>query len=327
MRIGIRADGGKGVGLGHLGRCMALAEAFAHFGEKPIFLDVTPECRRWVSERGFPMRRWDSFRWDILIADSYRFTPRDWKNCRLRSRTLLVIDDSGKFSGACDWILNGHIFARNLSFSAPPGATLLLGTRFFPLGRYYWEPCWDRRFPNRVRNVLVTLGGGNQAILGRILSQVRSTLPQASIHAVLSPLATRKPRPAERGLIWHENPRSLRPLLKACDLAISGGGQTLYECAFMGVPTLTMSIGINQELNIQALAEAGVVLALRGNDAGSPAFLRRLAPVLRRLDGTPALRRRLSHKGRAVVDGLGALRVASLLLWDAKARATLVPKR
>lgn len=304
--IGIRADGGARAGLGHLGRCAALAQAFARLGARPVFLDVPAECRGWVEERGFGLARTASRRWDIIVADSYRFAPRDLKDLRRAARTLLVIDDFGTFSAPCDWVLNGHLYAPGLSHRAPPGAGLLLGPKFHPMRSEYWTRPRPKSFPARIRRLLVTLGGGDSGpLLTRTLRAARAALPRAELHVVLGPLAASRPELSGPGIVLYRGLPSLKALIERCDAAVSAAGQTLYEVAFAGTPAVAVLRGPDQEGNFRSMTAARAALS------GGP-----LTAALRRLDKNVALRRAMSERGRSLLDGRGALRVARLLLGE-----------
>ena len=51
----IRADGNTQIGMGHVMRCLSIAEAAADLGErcKSVFLTADDECRSLIEERGF----------------------------------------------------------------------------------------------------------------------------------------------------------------------------------------------------------------------------------------------------------------------------------
>ena len=255
------------------------------------------------------MGRFESGRWDILIADSYRFGKRDWRALRLQARELVVIDDSGRTPCDCDWVLNGQPFAPELTWKSKRRTSLMLGAKFLPLRREYWRHAGPRRHGGPIKKLLVTLGGGRSALVKGVVETSLRELPKAQVHAVLGPHCA-PPRLRDARLTWHQGLASLRPLIAACDAAVSGGGQTLYELATTGTPAIAIPLAANQYRNVSSLADAGVVLS-----AGRAAT--RLAPALRKLDRLPGLRQEMSGLGQALIDGRGALRVARALCGDA----------
>ena len=101
--------------------------------------------------------------------------------------------------------------------------------------------------------------------------------------------------------------------MSAADLAVSGGGQTLYELAATGVPTVALCLADNQEPNIAALAGVSLLSAGRLPEAAADGF-HRIEEGCRQLAADRALRQRLSDAGRSLIDGQGAARVAEVIL-------------
>jgi spore coat polysaccharide biosynthesis predicted glycosyltransferase SpsG len=88
------------------------------------------------------------------------------------------------------------------------------------------------------------------------------------------------------------------------DLAVTAAGMTLYECLASGTPVVATCLADNQRPNFEALSRAGLIM--RGEPLLSKAVLR--------LAEDAALREALSARGREVVDGKGAPRVAAEIL-------------
>jgi len=61
-------------------------------------------------------------------------------------------------------------------------------------------------------------------------------------------------------IVVHEQPRDMRALMLAAGLAISGGGQTTFELAATGTPTVAIRLADNQTLTLETLAEAGALI-------------------------------------------------------------------
>lgn len=93
------------------------------------------------------------------------------------------------------------------------------------------------------------------------------------------------------------------------DLAVSAAGTSVLELCCIGVPTAVIAVADNQSVGYAAAVAAGVVVGL-GERAASPrSWTERLAPLLR----DPALRSSLAARARATVDGDGAARLLDLL--------------
>jgi RimJ/RimL family protein N-acetyltransferase len=100
-------------------------------------------------------------------------------------------------------------------------------------------------------------------------------------------------------------------LMAQADLAIGAGGSATWERCALGVPTLALCLADNQRELLRQAGRHGLVCApdFDGGIDAAP-----LALHLQALLDNSALRHQLSHRGMALVDGLGADRVAAELL-------------
>src|SRR5439155_324097 len=104
-------------------------------------------------------------------------------------------------------------------------------------------------------------------------------------------------------VVLHESPKHLRDLMLAVDLAITGGGQTVYELAATGTPMVAIGLAANQTPNVDAMRAAGA-LAYAG-DVHDAALGPGLVATLAALAADPWRRADMSRRGRALVDGRG----------------------
>ena len=178
------------------------------------------------------------------------------------SKTLLNFDDFGTLTGPCDWILSSHIYAPAMSFKADSGCGFLVGPKFHPMRSEYWTPRGSKATLPRIRDLLIVLGGGDGwGLAGAAVDTAARALPKARIHVVLGPLAA--PLKTERKNVFaYRDLPHLRKLIEKADAAVSAGGQTLYELAFIGTPTVAVNLGKDQGDNIRGLEEAGAAISI-----------------------------------------------------------------
>jgi UDP-2,4-diacetamido-2,4,6-trideoxy-beta-L-altropyranose hydrolase len=302
MRVALCADGGS-AGLGHLGRCAALGQALKELGHSVVFADVPRKNRAWLAALGFrsvPL----GARYDVIVGDSYRFSPSKLRRLRARSAVLMLMDDDGSVKAPCDIVFNGNLGAEKLRFSAPASAKRLLGPKYALMRSAYWRPAKKKRIAPSIRRLLVTMGGLKDADdlmhVNNVVHEVQSAQPGTRVTALMGDFPSLPyPRPGVRFL---RGVRPLRPLFEAHDAAVVAGGQTIYEAAFTGTPMLIWMKSRNQAPQSAAMIRAG---------AAADGSWRNLARALRSL--TPARRAKMSRAGMKLVDGQGARRVAAFL--------------
>ena len=312
-RIVVAADTGPHVGLGHLGRCTAIAEGLVEVsGEKAVFFVHDPIATSWLANRGFETTSILPKKIPLLIADSYHSSASTWTDYRQRARRLLVMDDFGDVRTSPDWIVNSSPFAHRYAYQKVRAHSLMLGPLFHPLRREFWPKKAAKPIARSLKNVLVILGGGDTGLyLSKILRAVRAALAHVKMHAVVGPYTKVTDEAAD--VIIHRSPKNLRAVMEKCELAVSAAGQTLFELAACGIPTLAIQFVANQTPNYTGFRDLNTVLAIGSID--EPDLDAKLRRSLRKIHEDAAFRRKLAATALDVVDGRGAYRIAQAIRY------------
>ncbi len=335
----IRADANARIGTGHLMRCLALAQGWKARGGQTVFITAceSDDLRQRLSDEGFQVIAAekpypDSADWEItsqvlaahsdawVVLDGYHFDSAYQRQIKEAGHRLLVIDDMAHLDHYyADVILNQNINADQLDYSCEPYTRLLLSTRYVLLRSEFlaWRG-WQREIPKVARKVLVTLGGGDPD--NQTLKVVRA-LQHVDVDGLEAVVVVGASNPHFRELqsVAGNSPFAIRlvqnvtnmpELMAWADVAVSAGGSTCWELAFMGLPTLMLVLAENQQGIATGLDEAGVALNLGWYTEASIA---QVANTLVGLLEDRDLRRRMSQGGRELVDGLGSERVVRFL--------------
>lgn len=305
---------GPGIGLGHLRRCMALADVLRELGTTAGFAvagDVEQlrvagleppgmEVLDWVREPALAVDALIRLEPDAVIVDSYAATPGLLARLRAHGAYMAVIDDLGDRLLPVDLIVNGAYHAVTIPYRGLPETAFLLGPNYMPLDSAFGE--YPRRQPvGAVDRILVTLGGDcGGEVLKAVLTAVRRAVPRAIIDLVVGPFAPELDAYGGATQV-HRGRQLLRDLMVEAAMAITAAGVTVYECLAAGVPVVAVCLADNQRPSFVALAAAGLIMP-----AGS-----RLEASVAELALDRALRERLSVRGREIVDGRGARRVTA----------------
>jgi len=324
-----RTGGSKQIGFGHLRRCLSLAEALRRLGTDCFFLlDEDPVCISQLTAAGFEAthiqpeedltrtveqcRRWKA---RAIVADSYALDTAYLAGLREAKAVVAVVDDLADRELPVDLVVNGSMNADRLAYRAGKTTRFLLGPQYILLrSEFAEEP--KRTIAERVRQVLVTVGGGDpDRLTPKLVRWAADAVKDASVDVVIGPMFDKPDVPSadfKSAAAVHSNPQDIRELMLSTDLALCGGGQTTYELAATGTPTVAVRLADNQTQNLTGLNAAGaLVWAGDVHDADLEAKTSR---ALAALPGDPARRTALSQRGRALVDGQGATRVARAIL-------------
>ncbi|GFK94863.1 UDP-N-acetylglucosamine--N-acetylmuramyl-(pentapeptide) pyrophosphoryl-undecaprenol N-acetylglucosamine transferase [Fundidesulfovibrio magnetotacticus] len=337
----IRADAGPDIGIGHVMRCLALAQAWMRGGGRALLAGwvTLPALVQRLEREGVVLSVPDSDDPDgigsllrafeplssdpgahWIVLDGYGFNPEHHAALRRDGRRLLVLDDQAHLPRYhADAILNQNIGAQHLAYDADPGAIVLTGPAYALLREELRAPSAQRPGePDQVRRVLVTMGGADpdntaEAVL-RVLSQAGGGLEDVVVVAGpanphlenLRQAVSCAPFPARLEV----SPPDMAPLLAGTDLALSAAGSTAYELCLLGVPMALAVLAPNQRGVARGLEAAGAAVLLGETPLDEASAANALAALLR----SRQVRQGLSRAGQRLVDGQGADRVVERLL-------------
>lgn len=344
MKLLIRADASTEMGTGHLMRCLALAQAVKAQGGSAYFAIVS--CPPLLLERfeneGFTIHGLISVEagssidaqetaglfWNLhcqwICVDGYQFGADYQQSLKALGCRSLFLDDYGHASFYCaDLILNQNISAHDRYYQhRHPKTDLLLGTRYTLL-RQEFLGCRkeQRRIPDVVRNLLVTLGGSDP---GNVTTWILESLQAIDIPGLTITVIVGAANPHRDlleacaicsiypiQLVW--NATNMPNYIAATDLAISAGGSTVWELLMFGVPNIIVTLADNQVAIAQSLHQQDISVSLGFHHALEAT---QLASVVQKISMNLKQRQQMSAKGQALIDGDGCDRVLMAMEGD-----------
>jgi spore coat polysaccharide biosynthesis predicted glycosyltransferase SpsG len=327
----LRVDGGPALGMGHVVRCEALADALQARGATPVFVTLAGGAASRLRQAG---RRVEIVGADLdaradaaatiaiaartgarvivtdVCSNAALQTPELLQelHARLGAAAFVVALTGGTLVDlAAGLLVSPYVHTEGL---ARPG--LLAGPRYYIAGRAWAAAAARPRvIRDHVHRVLVTLGGSDPAALTpRVLAALEtSPVLELDVRVVVGPCFQPSLREAT---VLAAAPPSARLLeddvdlpaeMAEADLAVIADGLTKYEAAMVGTPSVCLEVpGSDRSVN-ETFAQAGttVYVAQARQDA--------LGGVIAALLGDAARRRSMSAAGRALLDGRGTDRV------------------
>ncbi len=335
MSLLIRADANARIGTGHLMRCLALAQGWKARGGRATFITACESegLRQRLSdegsqvitlERSYP----DPADWEVtsevlathsdawVVLDGYHFDPKYQRKIVDAGHQLLVIDDVAHLNHYyADVVLNQNINARQLRYTCEPNTCLLLGTRYVLLrSEFLSQQRWQRKIPKVARRVLVTLGGVDPANVAlkaiKALQLVETKKLEAVVVTGMNDMHYGKLLSITKDSLFpirlESNVKNMPELMAWADVALSAGGSTTWELAFMGLPSVLLVLADNQRPVAASLHAAGVATNLGWHvDLTAES----IADAVTQLMKGTTQREEMAQRGRRLVDGEGAARV------------------
>jgi spore coat polysaccharide biosynthesis predicted glycosyltransferase SpsG len=313
LRVLFRAAAGPRRGFGHLVRCRSLARALGvrpliavRGGQRVIDTALALGCD--VLEAPGPSVI-AKMRPDVVVVDDpIASNASRWIAAARRAGCLIVsIHDLGLGALDADLVVDGSV---TRTARATRGETLA-GTRYAVLDpnvAALRDGMDGASTPGGAR-VLISLGGGPRAALASaIANAILRVEPNADVR-VVGGFVTGLGEGDKGRITWISTPRGLAEELSRTDVAVLGGGVSLYEACALGVPTVGVPVVAAQEPTVAAFARQRAALGVAKVGVSPVVVAQRAARLLR----DAGLRRRISRQAQHMVDGRGAARVADVI--------------
>lgn len=257
-RMIIRADGGTGIGMGHIMRTLVLADLLKQH------VDIIYVCNKdyitgiqFLREKGYDvlsfmkdnlLEELISIEAACLLTDNYEIDQDYVSKVRNHFKVVGYIDDNALLTYEADFILNQNFGAQYIDYNVNNDCELFLGSEYL-LVREAFRNKSIKTVRNGVKQVLITVGGSDDLnLMSKLLQMVWDM--DFKFNIVVGPMF-----PYEqdmiikygglKNIVIHKQP-DMTILMLECDMAISSCGSTLYELGLLGIPTIGISIADNQ---------------------------------------------------------------------------------
>ena len=324
MKVIIITEGYQSTGYGHITRCLSLYQAFEEKNIMPLMIINGDEgARQFLGDARFELHNWladPEYIYNIaagahiVIIDSYKAGAEIYEGIHKKVKCLAAIDDFLRLDYDADVIINGTIGAPDFGYVRKEGISYLLGGNFIPLRREF------RNVPEKIispsiERILITFGGQDvRDLTGPVLEYLLGKAPYIKYSVVVKEnFKINFKKYTSRGnveFIFDADAEKMKELMLACDAAVTAGGQTIYELARTGLPSIAVAVADNQIKNMQQWVKSGFIEEeLYYND---PNLLDRIGSLIAGLNNQ-VKRENLNRLGINTIDGEGAVRIASLL--------------
>ncbi|MGZ0149284.1 PseG/SpsG family protein [Kribbella sp. WER1] len=334
--VGVRCDVGPVRGIGHVMRCLALAEEVRRRGVGVVFVcdaHTVPWAAAQIAARGIEVHPavhgpgehvevFERLGLDAVVFDSYDLDAAVYPAVRASGLPTLAIVDGDFRDAEADVLVDQNLAAELDHPVLPRNAVRLAGLRYVMIRdeilahRPATAPA-DRR--NVVPKVFAFFGGTDAFGAGPYVARALAATGLPFEATVVAPGPDLAARIADVEVQPHQQLQVIGPTdqlaarVREADLTISASGTSTWELLCLGATAGLVCVvdnqvmGYERAVDTRAAAGLGLLRALQ-DDPGSA------DQILKRLLTDPAERGRLSRAGWELVDGRGRERVADALL-------------
>lgn len=340
----IRADGNTAIGMGHVMRCLSIADAMKDRNIEPVFMTADNDCVAMIEDRGFEVcvlgtdyrdmeselplireflrqRTKNVDASSIILVDSYQVTSRYYEELRTMAK-VACLEDMGQ-SYPVDLLINYNIYGPKLVYDNKITHATLLGTGYQPLRREFQQ---DMQYDikNKITDVMITTGGSDpyfaaRAFTDTFLFEKELEKSQIRYHIISGPFNMHA---EELHKLYDENPRveihehvsCMKEIMKQCDVVLSATGSTIYEVSALGVPLIAFYFAENQRQGAEMLSQITPVMNCGNFVDDVEQTVGNAVKALLKCVKDKEYRETLYHEERTLVDGQGAARIAQALM-------------
>ncbi|MFD3271575.1 UDP-2,4-diacetamido-2,4,6-trideoxy-beta-L-altropyranose hydrolase [Paenibacillus dendritiformis] len=289
----IRVDASEQLGLGHIMRCLTLADMLKQRGacttfisrplpqaiyvqikkhghkihilrEKFILLDEADAVIQILHSFGAVV--------DLFIIDQYEVDYVWERRIRPYVKHIAVIDDLANRKHDCDFLLDQN-FVENMEGRydklVPSECQLFLGPTNALLRHEFYANAGKVQLRNKVESVLVSFGGSDPT--GETMKIVRAirrgTLPELHYSIVIGGANTRAKEIEDqcrqlKNISVHLNAQNMSELILESDICIGSPGISTWERCILGLPSIHIIVADNQLETAFALEKAGLAWSM-----------------------------------------------------------------
>jgi spore coat polysaccharide biosynthesis predicted glycosyltransferase SpsG len=326
----IITEGGKVFGFGHITRCLSIANQFKKYNyEVNFIIDGDNSLNNILQNEKFIMFNWknnqdrllDILSSSLILIDSIEISDAQIKNIENKNMPIVFIDDESRRnildSGfIVDWTVLGE--KKNYFNPKKDNVIYLLGSKFTPMREEFTNALLNP-IRNNIQNILISFGGSDiRNLTPKVLENLNQHYPNVIKNIIIGDGFTNikeieKFQIQNVNLIFNATSKQIVSLMQTADIAISAGGQTLYELARIGTPTIAILLVKNAIDDTIGWEEVGSLINIGWWD--DPMLVNNLVMAIKKLQDIN-LRKSMQQKSKDFINPNGAKNLVDNILKE-----------
>lgn len=263
LNVAFFTEAGTLRGMGHLIRSHTISEKFKSYGSRiSFFLDSDIDFSEKFDD--IISFKWSNFKlkesYDIIFIDSYEATLNIYEKISISCKVAVFIDDYGRLDYPKGIVLNIAPDAKKLFFNDLKNKnSYLLGLKYVPIRDIFIN---IKKNSKDIKKVFIMLGGSD---IANLTTQIVKTLDDIDIHKVIvtNNYDTLKELELYENttILYKPTDKELAVSMESCSIAISTASMSVYELAYLKIPTIIIAIAKNQEIGAIQLIEHSLAIS------------------------------------------------------------------
>lgn len=267
MNILFRVDSSSTIGLGHLMRCLVLAEQYKN--DEVIFAcqDLAGNVNNKIIEKKYQLitlknhqpdeliQVIESLSIDMIVFDHYGIDYSFEKEVKQQTKVKILSLDDTYQKHYCDILLNHNIYAKKEQYKnlVPDFCELKCGQKYTLIRDEFKEISYRKRTINKKNpNVFVAMGGADSQNISLLVLKILVKFKQLTIN-----VATTK---ANQNIVIlqdfikqysqvniHIDNENIAQLMDSSDFAIITPSVIVYEAMYLNLPFIAIQTADNQQ--------------------------------------------------------------------------------
>ncbi|MBS4722819.1 hypothetical protein [Aeromonas veronii] len=314
LPLWIFTEGDLQRGMGHISRCSAYACAWKQRGGDVYWIIDGDSCaQNFIPDENISWICWQDNPGVVnsitgfALIDSYYASPPVLKKISDCFLQTVYLDDTFRLNYP-----NGLV-VHCIPEQKPDhlvDAKWLMGIEWQPLRPAFCNTAVREKSTSDIINILIIIGATDiRNLTGRIFNLVISMYPNAHVNIISNnqDVAFNK----ECTIYKNINDIEMLQLMSQCDLAISSAGQTMFELAKCGLPSILVCVVDNQEKQFKWSQENS--LFPNGIYWDDPFFDEKIATQLTKMS-SPIYRDSIAKHAQSLIDGQGVNKLINVLI-------------
>jgi spore coat polysaccharide biosynthesis predicted glycosyltransferase SpsG len=320
MKILILADGNHKIGMGHIYRSVSLSQELKNYGHEIAFITKDTIAKKFFSKisecviiPNLNSPKIDlflkKFSPELILLDKLKESKIVLKNLR-KFCPILAIDYTGKHYDLIDHGINILYHETGIKKNSFSSFKYTILNKNFKKNK-------NRKLNKEIKSVIILQGGSDTyCFTPKILKSILLVKNNFSISIVLGPSfkchkkLNQIIKESNKTIKIFHDVKNMSNLMQKHDLAITAGGNTLVELAYLGIPSIIIC-GEKFELETAKLITKngfGINVGFGGSITSSKIQLN-----LEKLINNFTLRKKMSKMGHKLIDGNGNHRIRKII--------------